>query len=131
MQTKLTRVDINRTKAAWPDTEFNPAFVASRGSGTQKWLVADSAIVQNEQIAWALAANDEYIRIPLFQYTLPAQGDSSLAFAFKLGLICATQLDRRIEHLHVVTGNPVELITDTAGNVTGMQYWLGVAVAFE
>jgi hypothetical protein len=131
MNIKLTRIDLMRTKAAWPDTTFNPAYVHPRGTGTQKWLVADSPIKQNELINWASAAHDEYIRIPLFQYNLPPHGDTALAHAFELGLICAGQFDSQIAHLHVVTGNPVELTTSKTGAVTGMTYWLGFAVAFE
>jgi hypothetical protein len=131
MNTKLTRLDLLRTKASWPDSVFKPAYVAPRGKDPQKWLVADSRISPDSAISWALAANDEYIRIPLFQYKLPPQGDTALAHAFKLGLICAGQLERQIEHLHIVTGNPVELIPDGSDGISGMTYWLGFAIAFE
>lgn len=131
MNTKITRVDILRTRAAWPDAEFKPAHVFPRGSDTRKWLVADSRIDRPGLVAWASAAHDEYVRIPLFQYKLSAQGDVALAFAFKLGLICSGQFDQQIQHLHIVTGNPVELISDSTGSVTDMRYWLGFAVAFE
>jgi hypothetical protein len=131
MNTKITRVDILRTKASWPDAAFKPAHVFPRGSDTRKWLIADSAVRPDSAINWASADHDEYIRIPLFQYKLSARGDVALAFAFKLGLICAGQFDQQIEHLHIVTGDPVELLSDSSGAVTGMSYWLGFAVAFE
>ena len=131
MNIKLTRLDLLRTKASWPDAVFSPAYVDSRSSGTQKWLVADSRISADSAINWAISANDEYIRIPLFEYKLPPQGDTALAHIFKLGLICAGQLDRQIEHLHIVTGDPVELIPNGSAGISGMTYWLGFAVAFE
>lgn len=132
MQVKVTRINIQRTRASWPDTVFMPAYVASRAaSDTQKWLVADSAIDPATTIVWANADHDEFIRIPIFQYDIVPQGDLALAFMFKLGLICAGQLNRSIRHLHIVTGDPVELITGDDNTPVAMRGWLGFAVAFE
>ena len=129
MRVKVTRINIPRTRASWPDTEFRPAFVAPR-TDTLKWLIADS-IISSAPISWANSANDEYIRIPIFQYDIVAQGDLALAFMFKLGLIASAQFERPIEHVHIVTGEPVELITDAANKTRAMRGWLGFAVAFE
>lgn len=129
MKIITTRLDIIKTRATWPDNSFAPAYVFPR-KDNKKWEVADVAVSNNPMI-WSYAANDEYVRIPLFKYTLPGKGDLSLAVMFQLGLICAGQLPLPIRHLHIVTGVPVELISDNAGNVTGMEYWMGFAIALE
>lgn len=131
MQVKVTRINIPRTRASWPDTVFEPAYVANRSTAdTQKWLIADSAIDAGP-VLWASAAHDEFIRIPVFKYDIAPQGDIALAFMFKLGLICAGQLARPVQHLHIVTGEPVELIVDSENKPIVMRGWLGFAVAFE
>lgn len=134
MKTIVTRLDIQRTRASWPPTVFTPAYVASRDRGnTDNWLVADSPVPDdiNNGISWAVTRVDEYVRIPLFEYKIAAKGDLALAFAFKLGLIAANLAPMRVKKLHVVTGDPVELIQDAANNVIGMTYWFGFAVSAE
>jgi hypothetical protein len=129
MHITKTRLDMARTKAAWTDTVFTPAYVTPR-KDKKKWQVADSPI-SSDHMSWALTSADTYIRIPLFKYTLEAKGDLSLAAMFQLGLICAEQFQKSVTHLHIVTGVPVELTTDAAGNVSGMDYWMGFAIACE
>jgi hypothetical protein len=131
MVVKTTRVDLIKTRAAWPEEAFQPAFVFPRKDDTRKWLVLDAPISENAALTWASAASDEYVRIPLFKYDLPAQGDTALAIAFRLGLSCAAQLASAPECLHIVTGNPVELVSNSAGAVTVMRYWFGFAIAFD
>lgn len=130
MRIKCTRLDLNRTRASWTDTVFNPAFVSARSDST-RWIVADSAVNGDSPILWADAAADEYIRIPLFQYKLPPKGDNALTAVFQLGLIVAMQVGKPIVDLHVVTADPVELIRDAAGNLTHMSYWFGFALSVE
>jgi hypothetical protein len=127
MRIKRTQLDLNQTRAAWRGPVFAPAFVAARTDNTP-WYVADSAIVSGAPMAWADASADEYIRIPLFQYNLPAKGDLALASIFHLGLIAAAQVGKPIEAIHIVTASPVELVYDTANNLTHMSYWFGFAV---
>jgi hypothetical protein len=129
MHITTTRIDIARTKAGWTETVFAPAYVMPR-KDKKKWQVADSPIGVSP-LTWALTSADEYIRIPLFKYTLTTKGDLALAGMFQLGLICTEQLDTAVAYLHIVTGVPVELMADSAGNVSSMEYWMGFAVAFE
>ena len=135
MRLMVTRLDIPRTRAAWTDTEFNPAYVAPRQKGDNTaWQVADSAIpISNKDaiLNWASTATDEYIRIPLFSYNIVPQGDLALAFMFQLGMTAASAFKRNISVLHMVTGNPVELVSATDGAPTSMTYWFGFAVAEE
>ena len=133
MKTVVTRIDIPRTRASWPDTVFNPAYVMSREQGdTSDWLVADSPVPDDGAvISWASARNDEYVRIPLFEYRLAPQGDTALMAIFKLGVIAASQAPLQIKKMYVVTGNPVELIQDAGQNVVAMSYWFGFAFSAE
>jgi hypothetical protein len=133
MRLIVTRLDIPRTRAAWTDTEFNPAYVAPRQKGDNTaWHVADSVIpvsAKDANLKWASAATDEYIRIPLFSYEIVPQGDLALAFMFQLGMAAASAFKENVSVLHMVTGNPVELVSATNGPPTSMTYWFGFAVA--
>lgn len=134
MKTIVTRMDIPRTRASWPDTVFTPAYVISRDTGDKtNWLVANSPVPDDMRagVDWASAAGDEYVRIPLYEYRVVSQGDLALAFAFKLGLIAASVAPIAVKKMHIVTGNPVELIQDAANNVVAMSYWFGFAIASE
>lgn len=130
MQTVVTRIDILRTRASWPDTIFSPAYVMSRERGDgSNWWVADSPVPDElaGDIFWASAASDEYIRIPLFEYRLSPQGDLALAHVFKLGVIAASAAPVAVKKMYVITGNPVELIQDSVKTLLAMTYWLGFA----
>ena len=134
MKTIVTRMNIPRTRASWPDTVFTPAYVISRDSGDKSnWLVANSAVPDDMLVGvdWASSGGDEYVRIPLYEYRITSQGDLALAFAFKLGLIAANVAPIPVKKLHIVTGTPVELIKDADNNVTAMSYWFGFAIAAE
>jgi hypothetical protein len=132
MRLKTTRVDIVKTKSHWPESPFQPALVEPRKADNLKWLVADSPIIDNTALSWADASNDEYVRIPLFQYDLSPAGDLALATMFHLGVLCSNaNFDTTIAHLHIVTGDPVELVEDNTGTIVGMRYWFGFAVALK
>jgi hypothetical protein len=131
MRVKTTRLDLVKTRAAWPDELFAPALVYARRDDKHRWVVLDSPIAHGRKPSWADASSDEYVRIPLFKYTLPPQGDVSLSKVFELGLLCAEQLGGDIDQLHIVTGNPVELISGPDGRVAAMEYWFGFAVVFK
>lgn len=132
MKTIVTRMDLVRTKATWADSVFAPAFIINRPTNdATKWLVADSAISELDGISWATTDHDEFIRVPLFEYRLPPQGDLALAFMFKRGLIAAAAAPFLVEQLRVITGNPAELEYDAAGNLSAMVYWFGFAVSPE
>jgi hypothetical protein len=133
MQITLTRLDIPRTKASWPDTEFNPAYVASRQlRDGQNWWVADTPVSTTGigvAVGWAIANTDEYIRIPLFSYSIVPQGDLSFAFMFQLGVIAANAFNGKAKSMHMVVGMPVELTYTAAGTPESINYWFGFALA--
>lgn len=131
MLVKITRLDLVKTRATWPDEAFAPAFVYARRDDKRKWIVFDKPIAADQELSWASAATDEYVRVPLFKYTLPPQGDVALAKAFELGARCAEQFGGVVTHLHIVTGNPVELVSNVDGRVVAMDYWFGFAVVFK
>lgn len=134
MKLFVDQLDINRTKAHWPDGEpFTPALVRHRGRDDKRdWLALAAPLAPGTPPQWSSARRDEYVRIPLFPYLLNAAGDMALAHMLHLGLSCAGQLPGKLAALHIVTGVPVELLYDpeTAQN-TGLRYWFGFAVDLE
>jgi len=132
-QIRITRLDIPRTLASWPDTKFEPAYVAPREKGdSSSWWVADAPIPvagATTDFDWAIANTDEYIRIPLFSYGIPPQGDLALAFMFRLGIIAANVFNGKVRVVHMVLGTPVELEYTADGVPTGINYWFGFALA--
>lgn len=134
MRFKVTRVDIEKTRANWPDGNFAPALVAARDSrDNHVWHVLDKPVnlTHPHNISWAIASGDEYIRIPLFAYDAPPQGDLALAFMFQLGLICGNFPQRTFDIVHIVTGNPAELVYDASGAPAELSGWLGAAFTFK
>lgn len=131
MKLKVERVDIQKTRANWPEgTPFEPALVVptDRLDGAN-WVVLDAPFNPGETPAWARTQNDEYLRIPLFSYDLNPAADLALAFMLQLGLSCAAQFPGKVARFFVVIGNPVELLYDEDTNKnTGLRYWVGFAV---
>jgi hypothetical protein len=134
MQFRISRVDIEQTRANWPGGDFAPALVLPRAKkDTNAWHVIDQPILlkTGEVPSWALASGDEYIRIPLFQYNLPPQADIALATMLQIGLICSKAPTKFVNTAHIVTGNPTELVYNVDGSVYCMTSWLGLALTFE
>lgn len=134
MQFRITRIDIEKTRENWPQGEFAPAFVLPRnGKEHDVWHVIDQPIrlIPPHSFSWAVAAGDEYIRIPLFLYNIPPQGDLALSFMFRLGLVCGNLTNRNIKTAHIVTGNPAELVYNADGSPAHLSSWIGVAFIFE
>lgn len=133
MQVILTRIDIPRTQASWPDTEFTPAYVAARKPGdNNNWMIADTKISTDEAnpaVNWAVAASDEYLRIPLFSYDLQPKADLALASMFRLGIMAASAHKGKIRVMHLVIGTPAELIYAMDGDPVSINYWFGFAFA--
>jgi hypothetical protein len=131
MKLKVERVDIQRTRANWPEgTPFEPAFImpADKLDGAN-WIALDAPFDPGENPVWAYTQNDEYLRIPLFSYDLNPAADMALAFMLQLGLSCAAKLPGKVSRFFVVTGSPVELLYDEDTNKnTGIRYWVGFAV---
>lgn len=130
----LDQLDIQRTKANWPEGEpFAPALVRHRGRDDKRdWVVLSAPVQPGDRPQWVYAKRDEYIRVPLYPYLLSATGDLALAYMLQLGLSCAGQLVGKIDAVHIVTGVPVELLYDADDSqCTGMRFWVGFAVSME
>jgi hypothetical protein len=83
----------------------------------------------NVSVGWAIAHTDEYIRIPLFSYSIVPQGDLSLAFMFQLGVIAANAFNGKVKSMHMVVGMPAELTYKADGMPESINYWFGFALA--
>jgi hypothetical protein len=137
----VTQLDIAKTSGNWPNEDFKPAFVYERRAAASSvaWRVADAPVPIAElaaqkpgaKISWAVTDTDEYVRIPLFAYSIVPQGDLALAFMFQLGAECANSLGKKVSDLHIVSGSPVELVYAADGTVRCMNYWFGFAAAME
>jgi hypothetical protein len=125
MNVQVTRVDVERTRAAWPGGEFLPAHVYPRADDKSNWYVLDAPYEAGKEPSLASTAADAYIRIPLFCYKLSATGDVALAHMLRLGLLCGNQFSK-ISQLHIVTGHPVELVYQN-NQLSHMNYWVGFA----
>jgi len=131
MQLKLDTVDLDQTKENWPaGTAFKPALVVPRRGDARPWVTACAPIDLKNKIKWCSTAHDEFIRIPLFPYLLQATGDLALAHMLQLGLYCAGQLPGPLSDLWIVTGRPVEILTDE-NSPGAMRYWVGFAALAE
>lgn len=125
MDITKVRIDIDKTRAAWPGGEFSPAYVFPR-KDKEKWIVLDAPYSIGENPSFALTSSDEYIRIPLFVYRLNPVGDMALSFMLQFGLSFAHSIGVGIRKLIVVSGHPVELIYSD-NTLTHMNYWIGFA----
>lgn len=131
MKLIVDRLDMAKTSENWPATmPFAPAMVKRKNKlGGANWFVAAAAINPGVAPQWAYTEHDEYVRVPLFQYTLSPAADLALAFVLQLGLSCAGYLPGVVTGFYVVTGTPVELLYDADSNVNiGLKYWVGFAV---
>lgn len=130
MKIKLSRLDIVKTRSTWPiGSTFMPALVEPRSK--RYWRVLQAPHLPGNVPLWLNTGADEYVRIPLFQYKLNAKADLALAFMLQLGLSIVGHVSHTIEYLHIVTGDPVELVYDAAGNADYMICWIGFAMAIE
>lgn len=134
MKLDVVQVDLEKTKAHWPaDMPFAPAYMKKFKPGDPlRWMVLDAPFNPGETPSWALTEHDEYLRIPLFSYTLSAQSDLALAFMLQFGLSCAGHFPAPVEKFFVATGKPVELLYDLDTNTNvGLRYWVGFAVILK
>jgi len=125
MQVITTRIDLERTRAAWSRDEFLPAHVIAR-KDNKRWRVLDAPYSFNSPPSFASADADKYIRIPLFPYKLSPVGDVALAFMLRMGLSFVNYISSEIDTLHIVTGQPVELIYQDR-DLIHMICWIGFA----
>lgn len=133
MKLIVETLDIDKTRAQWPEKmPFTPALVRERDKDKRHWAVLADPLQPGDEPHWAYAEHDEYLRIPLFPYFLDVAADKALAFMLQLGLSCAGHLPGRVVGLYIVTGTPVEMLTDDIANeVIGLRYWVGFAVITE
>ena len=131
MKLIVDQLDLTRTRALWPkEHPFAPALVKPKSKLEKgSWCVLSAPLTPGSAPEWSFAANDDYVRIPLFPYVLNPAADLALAFMLQLGLSCAGNLPGKVTDFYVVTGTPVELLYDSDTNInTGLNYWVGFAV---
>lgn len=134
MKLQVSQIDLKKTAENWPpDQPFRPALLIKQPvMHPDDWLVCDEPIVPGEQPVWMSAKQDQYVRIPLFEYRLNSSADLALAYMLQLGLSCAGYLPGPVSKFHVVTGSPVDLLYDDATNkAVGLRYWAGLAVVID
>jgi len=131
MKLLVDQIDLELTRRHWPKEQpFAPAMVKPKSKLDRgNWLVLSSPLVPGGVPEWSSTDHDEYLRIPLFPYTLDPAADLALAFMLQLGLSCAGQLPGKVSDFYVVTGTPVELRYDEDTDINiGLNYWVGFAV---
>lgn len=126
MDVEITRIDLERTRASWPDGDFSPAHVHARRNDKQLWYVLDAPYTPGSPPVLSSTGADSYIRIPIFPYSLSCVGDIALAHMFQLGMSFANNISGKIAKIHIVTGQPVELVY-LDKNLDHMTYWFGFA----
>lgn len=134
MNIEVSRLDLKKTAENWPaDIPFQPALVVKQPTvHPEDWWIADAPLTPDEPPSWASAKQDQYVRIPLFQYRLDSEADIAFAYMLQLGLSCAGHLPGPVKKFHVVTGNPIDLLYDDAINTSlGLLYWFGLAVVIN
>lgn len=134
MKTVISRLDIKATRENWPaDMPFKPALVVAKQPGQpEEWTVVDAPVRDKEQPSFGYTTHDQYLRIPLFEYTLNPKADLAMAAIVQIGLACVGYVQKPIKTLHVVAGNPVDLLYgDDINTPVGIRYWFGFAFATE
>lgn len=134
MNVTVSRLDMKTTRAKWPaDIVFSPALVQAKQPGQpEDWLVIDAKVDGTAPPSFAYATHDQYLRIPLFEYTLSPKADLALATMVQIGLACVGHIQKPVRTLHVVTGEPVDLLyEDDINTAIGLRYWFGFAIATE
>lgn len=134
MDFHVSRIDLKKTAESWPaGMPFKPALMMKQPTmHPDEWWVVDAPLEVGFPPSWSLAKQDQYVRIPLFQYDLPGESDLALARLLELGLSCAGYFPGSLKKVHVVTGNPVDLLYDDAINKSiGLRYWVGVAAVLD
>lgn len=130
----VSRLDIKTTRERWPnDIPFAPALVLAKQPGQpEDWIAVDARVDADSAPSFTDTTSDQYLRIPLFEYMLSAEADLAFTAPLQIGLSCVGHIHKPIKTLHVVTGNPVDLIYgDDINTAVGLRYWLGFAIATE
>ena len=130
MDVKISRVDLEKTRENWPvDLPFEPAAIFKQPSiHPLNWIVLGSTVTA-DPLVWSHARRDAYVRIPLFSYELSGTIDVAFATMFKLGIQCAARISSDIAMLHIITGAPVDLISENGINDAPalVRHWFGFA----
>lgn len=135
MNTIVSRLDMKTTAERWPsDIPFAPALIQAIQPGQpEDWIVVDARVTPDSPPSFAYARHDQYLRIPLFDYMLSPEADLAFASVIQIGLACVGHIQKPVRTLHVVTGNPVDLLYEDAisTSAAGLRYWFGFAIATE
>jgi hypothetical protein len=134
MNVTVSRLNMKTTRANWPaEMPFTPALIHAKQPGQpENWFVIDAKVDTVSPPSFAGTTNDQYLRIPLFEYTLSPKADLALAAMVQIGLACVGHIQKPVRTLHVVTGDPVDLLYgDDINTAIGLRYWFGFAIATE
>lgn len=134
MNVVLSRLDLKSTRENWPaDIPFAPALIqAKQPNQPEDWFVLDAKFFAGSPPSFADTRHDQYLRIPLFEYALSPDADVALAAIVQIGLGCVGYISKPIRAVHIVTGNPVDLLYgDDINTAIGLRYWFGFAIATE
>lgn len=134
MKTVISRIDIKTTREKWPvGMPFSPALIVAKQPGQpEDWIVVDAAVRDDEPPSFGYTTNDQYLRVPLFEYTLSPKADVAMAAVVQIGMACVGHIQKPVKTLHLVTGNPVDLIYGNDINTpVGIRYWFGFAFSTE
>jgi len=134
MKIVVSRLDMKATRENWPsDKPFSPALIHAKQPGLpEDWFVIDARVDAASPPSIALTTNDQYLRIPVFEYLLSPKADLAFAAVIQIGIACVGYVAKPVRTLHVVTGNPVDLIYgDDINTAVGLRYWFGFAIATE
>jgi hypothetical protein len=130
----ISTIDLQKTKDNWPDgVPFAPALMLKQPTvSPEAWTVVDAPIVFGEPLSVALAVNDQYVRVPLFEYRLPPQAPNAMAHMLKLGVAAAGAVNKSVKKVHIVSGDPVDLrYSSGITTATELRYWFGIAFVSE
>ncbi len=126
MEVRYDRIDLVASRQLFaPGARFEPAQVITR-QPKETWLIADGPVRREAPVPFVYCHQEALVRIPLIPYLTQAAPDLAMAFAFSLGIRCASQLTQPIARVHIVTGVPVETCEDGM-----LRYWAGFGFLLE
>jgi hypothetical protein len=110
-----------------------PVDVVQRQQG-EHWYVSYQPVdVTGRHGDWAKCCKEQYVRVPLLPYVMPASPELALAFMLQLGLAAGRTLHtpgRSLVRLHLAVGCPVETLNaDTPEEQ--LRYHIGMGFVFR
>jgi len=125
MEFTYNRIDV----PMYDGSEDPPHDVIPRKQG-EIWMVPHHPIALDRHIDWRHHKREDHVYIPLCPYLLPADPDLALGFMLQLGMRAATDLQQKLQRIHLAIGHPVnEVFQEGMGNV--WQYQVGIALRIK